>query len=292
MSSLVMDSITTELRIAKRICEETIGGVRRSGWMNLVIVITMAAILSVFGTLFAFIVETQLFFQHFGSGVEISVYLKDGATLANVKSEIIRDIPHVKAIESVTKENAWMEMQKSLQVSEFENPLPDTLHIRMTDQEYIEGAVEQLKKFREVEQVSYAHDFLEKLRGASSAISGVGMIVSLFLGMMTLFVISNTIHLLIEARSREIEILRMMGVGNWYIRLPFLFQGAVYGLVGALIAYIPLSIVVTYINNVFESFHFSTSGYSLGFVSTVLVLMGILVGAGGAANSVRKYLDI
>ncbi len=287
-----MDSITTELRIAGRIGEETLGGIKRSGWMNLIIIITMASILSVFGTLFAFIIETQLFFQHFGSGVEISVYLKDGANLAKVKSHIIKSLPHVKAIEMVTKDKAWENMQKSLQVPEIQNPLPDTLHVRMTDQEYIEGAVVQLKKLREVEEVSYAHDFLKKLRGVSNAISGVGMVVSIFLGVMTLFVISNTIHLLIEARSREIEILRMMGVGNWYIRLPFLFQGAFYGLLGALIAYIPLSIAVNYINGVFESFHFSTSGYSLSFVSTVLILMGILVGAGGATNSVRKYLNI
>lgn len=292
MSSLVMDSITTELRIAGRICEETVGGIKRSGWMNLVIIITMAAILSVFGTLFAFIIEAQLFFQHFGSGVEISVYLKDGAELNKTKAQIIKTVAHVKNIELVSKDKAWEEMQKSLQVPEIANPLPDTLHVRMDDQEYIEGAVAKIKTLREVEEVSYAHDFLEKLRGVSNAISGVGLVVSIFLGVMTLFVISNTIHLLIEARSREIEILRMMGVGNWYIRLPFLFQGAVYGLVGALIAYIPLTIAVGYISNVFESFHFSTSGYSLSFVSTILVLMGILVGAGGAANSVRKYLDI
>jgi cell division transport system permease protein len=291
MSSLVMDSIATELRIAGRICQETLGGIQRSGWMNLVIVITMAAILSIFGTLSAFILETQLFFQNIGSGFEVSVYLKSDANLDDMSSRI-RGVNHVKHIERIPKEKAWEDMRKSLEVPEIDNPLPDTIHVKMEDQRYIEAAVAELKQMEGIEEISYAKDFLKKLEGISNVMSGVGLVVSLFLGVLTMFVISNTIHLLIEARSREIEILRMMGVGNWYIRLPFLFQGALYGLVGALIAYIPLSIAVFYINRLFESFHFSTSGYSLNFVSTVLVLMGILVGAGGAFNSVRKYLRI
>ncbi len=291
MSSLVMDSITTELRIAGRVIQETIGGIKRSGWMNLIIVITMAAILSIFGTLSAFIIETQLFFQHIGSGFEISVYLKNEAKIEEV-AQSIRGLDNVRRIELVPKGKAWEDMKKTFQVPEIDNPLPDAIHVKMDDQQYMEGAVQQLKQMDGVEEVSYARDFLKKLEDFSRAVSGVGLAVSLFLGVLTMFVISNTIHLLIEARAREIEILRMMGVGNWYIRLPFLIQGAVYGLTGAIIAYIPLSIAVYYINAFLESFRFSTSGYSLSFVMTVLVLMGVLVGAGGAFNSVRKYLHI
>jgi cell division transport system permease protein len=120
----------------------------------------------------------------------------------------------------------------------------------------------------------------------------VGLVVSIFLGTLTFFIISNTIHLLIQARGREIEIMRMMGVGNWYIRLPFLLQGAAYGLVGALIAYVPLSVVEHYISLFFNYFQFSTQNYSLGVVFLVLVLMGMMVGGGGAAASTHKYLRI
>jgi cell division transport system permease protein len=143
-----------------------------------------------------------------------------------------------------------------------------------------------------VEAVNYAKSVLEKLQGLSRVTSLIGLAVCIFLGTLTFFIISNTIHLLIEARGREIEIMRMMGVGNWYIRLPFLMQGATYGLVGAFIAYIPLSFVESYINQLFSYFQFSTSSYSLGVVFLVLVLMGIIVGAGGAATSTHKYLRI
>jgi len=285
------DTIATELRIAGRIFEETFGGFKRSGWMNLVIVVTMAAILSIFGTLFAFIIETQLFFSHIGTGFEVSVYLQNGANLSEVSDRIHR-LPYVKHIELIPKQKAWEEMKKTLEVPNIENPLPDTIHVKVASQEFVDDAVAALRQINGVEKVNFAQEFLKKLKNISNVVSVVGMVIAVFLGLMTMFVISNTIHLLIEARSREIEILRMMGVGNWYIRLPFLFQGGAYGLVGALIAYIPLSVAVFYTGKFFESFHFSTSGYSLGIVSLVLILMGIIVGAGGAFNSIHKYLRI
>ncbi|MBK8189925.1 MAG: ABC transporter permease [Vampirovibrionales bacterium] len=291
MSSLVMDSIATELRIAGRIVHETVGGIRRSGWMNVVITITMAAILGIFGTIFAFLIETQLFFQNIGAGFEISVYLADNARLDDVKPKIM-SVGHVKSLEIIPKERAWTDMRKNLNAPDIDNPLPDTIHVRMDGKEYIPGAVEKIQRISGVQEVNYSRAFLKKLEDISNVVSGVGFLLSLFLGGMTMLVISNTIHLLIEARAREIEILRMMGVGNWYIRLPFLFQGAMYGLLGAIIAYLPLSAAIHYLQMLFESFDFSSSGFSLSFVFTVLALMGVLVGAGGAANSVHKYLKI
>lgn len=285
------DVVSTELRIAGRILQETGGGFRRSGWMNLVIVVTMAAILSIFGTLFAFIIETQLFFSHIGTGFEVSVYLKNDAVMPEV-ADRVKHLPYVSNVEQISKAKAWDEMKASLDVSDVENPLPDTLHVKLVSQDYAEDAVASLRQLNGVEKVNFAQDFLKKIEGVSGVVSGVGMIIAIFLGLMTMFVISNTIHLLIEARSREIEILRMMGVGNWYIRLPFLFQGAAYGLLGAIIAYLPLSVSVYYMGQFFQSFHFSTSGYSLGVVSMVLILMGIIVGAGGAFNSIHKYLRV
>jgi len=288
----LVEAIATEFRIARRILEETWGGLKRTGWMNLIIVITMAAILSIFGTVCASMIEAQLFFQNIGSGFEVSVYLKPNANVRDTAAAIA-DLDNVKRIEIVPKELAWEELRKNLEVADIENPLPDTIHLKVSDQKYIESVVMNIQQMTEtVESVKYAKEFLRKLKHIANTLSAVGLVISIFLGVMTLFIISNTIHLLIEARGREIEIMRMMGVGNWYIRLPFLLQGSAYGLGGALLAYIPLSISMYYIALFFESFHFSSSGYSLGLVLTIMILMGILVGAGGAFTAARKYLSI
>jgi cell division transport system permease protein len=291
MSILVMDGIATETRILGRILQETLGGIRRTGWMNLVIVITMASILSIFGTFSAFVLETQLFVENIGSALKISVYASDKADLDTLRQQI-QQMENVRNIEVIPKEKAWEEMRANYQVPDIQNPLPNTLHVQMTDQRHIEPMVQQLRQVQGVEDINYAKSVLEKLANVSKITSAVGITISLFLGVLTLFIISNTIHLLIQARSREIEIMRMMGVGNWYIRLPFLFQGAGYGLLGAFIAYIPLSIAEHYINLMFQYFQFSTSNYSQGIVFLVLLLMGIFVGAGGSAVAVHRYLKI
>jgi cell division transport system permease protein len=288
-----MDNVATEIRIVWRIGLETWGGVRRTGWMNLIIIVTMASILSIFGTLSAFVLETQLFVENIGSALEISVYAKDDASTEKMHAQI-KEMPTVKSVALIPKEQAWSEMKADLPVSDMitRNPLPDTFHVQVKDQNEIKPTVDLLKTLPGVEAVNYAKSVLEKLQGLSRVTSVVGLAVSIFLGTLTFFIISNTIHLLIEARGREIEIMRMMGVGNWYIRLPFLLQGAGYGLVGALIAFIPLNFVENYINQLFAYFQFSTSHYSLGTVFMMLLLMGMIVGSGGAATATHKYLRI
>jgi cell division transport system permease protein len=287
----ILDSLATELRITGRILQETWGGLRRSGWMNIVIIVTMAAILSIFGTLSAFLLETQLFVDKFGSSLQISVYLDKRADLDSVTNKI-ETIPTVSAVQVIPRDKAWDEMRAEYQVPDIANPLPDTLHVKMRDFRFIEDAGNQIKAMDGVEKIQFPHEVLKKVQDIAKITSLVGLAVTIFLGMMTLFIISNTIHLLIQSRSREIEILRMMGVGNWYIRLPFLFQGAVYGLVGALLAYGPLAISEHYIANMFDWFGFLPSGYSQSFIFTIMVVMGIGVGAIGAGISTHRYLKV
>lgn len=292
-NSHFMDNVAMEVRIAGRVFHETLGGMKRTGWMNLIIIVTMASILSIFGTLSAFVLETQLFVENIGSALKISVYATDQANVSRLQESITR-LPTVKNVELIPKDQAWTEMKQDLPVSDMitRNPLPDTFHVQVKDQSEIKPTVEELKSLPGVEAVNYAKSVLEKLQSLSHITSFIGLVVSGFLGTLTFFIISNSIHLLIEARGREIEIMRMMGVGNWYIRLPFLLQGASYGLVGALIAFIPLNFVENYIDQLFTYFQFSTSHYSTSVVFLVLILMGMIVGSGGAATATHKYLKI
>jgi cell division transport system permease protein len=291
MSSHFMDNVATEFRITGRILQETLGGIKRTGWMNLIIVVTMASILSIFGTLSVFVLETQLFVENIGSALKISVYAKDSADVGDLRARITA-LPTVKGVETIYKEKAWEDMKRQYQVPDIQNPLPNTFHVQVKGQDEIRPTVERLKTLQGVEEVTFAKSVLDKLQSISRLTSFIGLLVSIFLGTLTFFIISNTIHLLIEARGREIEIMRMMGVGNWYIRLPFLMQGAAYGLVGAIIAFAPLSVVEHYLGLLFNYFQFSTSNYSLSVVFLVLVMMGIIVGGGGAATSTHKYLKI
>jgi cell division transport system permease protein len=287
----IVGSLTTEWRIIGRIFRETLLGIKRTGWMNLIIIITMASILSIFGVLLAVVIQMGVLVHNIGSELEISAYVKDNANAHAARDELLK-LPHIKKITLIPKEKAWADMQKDYPLPDVDNPLPDTIHVQMISEKYIPETVDKIKHLSAIEAVQYSKKVLDKVRSVTQGASAVGIIVSFFLGVLTLFIISNTIHLLIQAKRREIQILRMMGVGNWYIRLPFLFQGGAYGLVGALISYIPLSIAVYYLSQFFEYLGFEASTMTASYVMMLLVLMGILVGAGGAAVAVRKYLQV
>jgi len=286
----VIGSLTTELRIAGRIFRETLMGIRRTGWMNWIIVVTMASILSIFGTVLAVIIEMSTFIHTVGSELEISAYLKDGVNAQTVKDELLK-LAHLKKITLIPKEKAWADMQSEYPLPEIENPLPDTIHLQMASEKHIPDTVQKIRQMPGIETVQYPKKVLDKIQGMTQAASIAGIFISVFLGTLTLFIISNTIHLLIQAKSREIEILRMMGVGNWYIRLPFLMQGASYGLAGAVLSYSVVSLTVYYITQLFRYFGFQTNELTLSFVMTLLILMGILVGSGGAMFAVKRHLQ-
>ncbi len=290
MSDLV-GSLTTELRITGRIFRETGMGLKRTGLMNIIIVVIMASILSIFGALLAVIIEMGVLVQNLGSEVEISVYIKDEANTQQVRDEIMK-LPHIKKLTLISKEKAWAEMQKEYPLPDVENPLPDTIHMQMTSEKHILTTVEKLKSLPGVETLQYPKEVLDKISKITQGASIVGMSVSFILAMLTMFIINNTIHLLIQNKRREIEILRMMGVGNWYIRLPFLLQGALYGVVSALVACGAVYFAVEFLNQVFITFQLQTNESTSNIVYIILVLMGLLVGGGGAAIAVRKYLQV
>ncbi len=287
----IVGSLTTELRITGRIFRETAMGLKRTGWMNWIIIVTMASILSIFGVVMALVLEVGVFLHNVGSELEISVYSKDDTNIDMLKDQLVQ-LPHLRKVTIVPKDKAWQDMQKDYALPDIENPLPDTIHLQMTSQSFIPETVEKVKIMPGVEAVQYAKKVLDKIQGITRGALIVGMAVSLFLGTLTLFIINNTIHLLIQAKSREIEILRMMGVGNWYIQLPFLIQGAVYGLAGAIIAFLLVSIAEFYIVQFFSYMGFQTNDTTSAFVLILLILMGILVGSGGAAVAVRRYIHI
>ncbi|EKE02457.1 MAG: hypothetical protein ACD_20C00383G0009 [uncultured bacterium] len=291
MIFILLLSIATELRIILRIIVETFKGISRTGLMNLVIVGTMAAILSIFGCMFKTSLGIASFVDVLGSALEVSVYLKPNTDPQAVSQEIFK-IGNVKNIKVITKDQAWVDLKAQMDVPDIKNPLPDTLHVKVANQNKVDHVVKQIKQLRGVDGVQYAQQLAEKLQKVSDVTNIATFLVLVILGGLTLFIISNTIHLVIQARKQEIEIMRMMGVSNWYIRAPYILQGSFYGFLGASIALIPLNLLQSYLDKFFGFFQVSMSSAGLNIVTLSVLLMGILVGAGGSIISIRKYLKV
>ncbi len=281
----------SSLRIMYRIAMETIYGIKRTGLINIAIVAAMAAILSIFGALFRTGFSLSSFVDKLGDAFEISVYLKPNIEPEYMASRL-REIEHVKNISIVTKERAWEEMNKDMDVSGMENPLPDTLHVTVDNPDNIAGVCENLKKVTGIEDMSYAQEMAKKLQTITNVFNTVTVIVLIIVALLTIIIINCTIQLVIQSRKDEIEIMRLMGVSNWYIKIPLILQGAAYGFFGAIISLIPLNTVQNALYRLHIFMNVQPPEFAINIVVLILFIMAIFFSASGSLLSIKKHLQV
>lgn len=280
-----------DLRIMYRLTKETVLDIRRTGIVNLVIITTMAAILTIFASFFRSAISISSFAHELGNVLELSVYLKDGAD-ANIAKKRVKEFEHVENVTVVPKTTSWVNLKREMDLPDIENPLPDTLHVKIDKPENIESVFKEVKKLQSVEDVSYAQELAKKIEMLNHIVNIITIFVVIVMAILTITIINNTIQLVIQSRKEEIEIMRLMGVSNWYIRFPLIMQGAFYGFCGALIALIPLEFVQNGLNNMHQFFMVPTPTYAQPLVITIMFLMAVAFGAGGSFLCIKKHLQV
>ena len=291
LKSLIPQHQLSSVRIMYRIGMETVYGIKRTGLMNIAIVAALAAILTIFGALFRTSFSLSTFVEKLGNAFEISVYLKPN-TDAVYMSSVLKEIDHVKKINLITKEQAWEDMSGDFDLSGLDNPLPDTLHITIDDPQNITDVCEKIKKVSGVEDMSYAQEFAEKLQTVTNVFNTVTLIVLLGTAILTIIIINSTIQLVIQSRKEEIEIMRLMGVSNWYIKIPLILQGAAYGFLGAVISLLPLNTVQNGLLMLHNFLMIPPSYQAMNIVVFCLFIMAIVFSAGGSLLSIKKHLYV
>ncbi len=280
-----------DIRIVYRIVMEAVNDLKRTGLMNIVIITTMAAILSIFGALFRTTISMSQFAHELGTVLEISVYLKPDTQVQPVAKKF-RSIEHVDGVRIIPKEVSWKELRKEIVLPNISNPLPDTLHVKVDNPIYINSVLAKIKTDANVEDTGYAEEFAKRLQMITHVVNTTTLLVTLIVAALTITIINNTIQLVIQSRKDEIEIMRLMGVSNWYIRLPLVLQGAFYGFSGALIALVPLQFVQNALVSIHKFFLIPSPAMAEGLVVLTLLLVGIAFGAGGSLLSIKKHLQV
>ena len=280
-----------ELRIAYRIIMEAVNDVKRTGIVNLVIITTMAAILTIFGVLFRFTLSLSTFANELGNVLEISVYLKSNASSSIVKDRI-KEIKHVQTVRLIPKEESWNGLKKELGLQDIDNPLPDTLRVKVDKPENITEVFNQIKPMSGVEDMGYAKELAKKIQFLTHIVNTTMFFVIIISAALTITIINNTIQLVIQSRKDEIEIMRLMGVSNWYIKTPLVMQGAFYGFVSSIIAVLPLNWVQSMLLNVHKFFLVPSPAYAQNIVIISLLLIGTAFGASGSFLSIKKHLQV
>ncbi len=280
-----------ELRILYRLSMETLNDVRRTGIVNLVIITTMAAILTIFGAFFRSALSISSFAHELGNVLEISVYLKSGSDPNTVKNRI-KEFEYVEGVKIIPKDVSWANLKREMSLPDVANPLPDTLHVKVDKPENIEPVFNKIKELSSVEDMSYAQELAKRIQTLNHVVNTITVFVVIIMAILTITIINNTIQLVIQSRKDEIEIMRLMGVSNWYIRFPLIMQGAFYGFSGALIALIPLNFVQNGLVNMHQFFMVPSPLYAQNVVIIIMFAMGTLFGAGGSFLCIKKHLQV
>ena len=219
-------------------------------------------------------------------------------------SNDLKTMDNVEEYQLKSKDEWKAEMQKESETLETtldyleENPLLDSIIIKVKDVKDLKETTEKIRKYEFVTSAEYGEGMVENIIGIFDAvgIGTLGIVIALVL--VTAFLISNTIKLTIFSRKTEIEIMRLVGSSNIAIKLPFIFEGFILGVMGSLVP-VALSIYgYTILYNQTGGFVFTkiiTLVKPFPFVlivSGILIVIGSLVGMWGSSRAVRKYLKI
>jgi cell division transport system permease protein len=242
-------------------------------------------------------------------GVEFIVFMKPDAT-ADQLAAVNRDLdenPQVKAVRFVDKPEAYEEFKtlfpdspeltESLQIEQMP---PSYRVVPLTDDSTVVGALgTQFEGKPGVFAVEYSKEALDWLRSISRFL-GVGLIIAAgVLLVAAVLLIWNTIRTAIFARRREVEVMKLVGATNWFIRVPFMLEGLVQGIVGAVAACVGVwSLNAFWKSRVIDGIEqeqlkaLVVSASELQFVFIVVLVVGALAGAIGSAVAVTRYLQV
>lgn len=273
----------------------------RSAWMSWLVIVTIAVSLSILGGFWLVVQDLRTVSHEVGAKVPVMVFLSDDADPKGVELAI-RELPDIETVKLITKEQAWKEMQQDMRSRmTFDtlldaNPLPNTFTVQTKSPEATPVVAERIAKLQGVEDIQYGADLLKKLTEFSGFIRAAGLVISGILGVASLAVIMNTIRLAVMARRREIEIMHLVGASNAFIAWPFLLEGMLFGLFGAMMT---AAALVSWRYFTFAKWQelFPFVPMTLDFMSTAQVLtyltvIGMGLGALGSALSVRKHIRL
>ncbi len=287
-----------ELRIIWRTLLEAVSSIRSSGFSNVIVISILAVALALFGGVLQLNSSIKQISENLDTQLEFSVYLLDSASPRNIANKISQ-IKAVDKVEIITKDVAWERFKGQHDIGDISgNPLPNTLHINIRRPQDLEPVIAEVKQISGIEQISYSQQLFSGLERIRSILFSFGVLITLILAGGTITIVSNTIQLVIKNRSLEIEILRLVGVDDWYIRGPFIFHGIFYGVASALLAIVPLVVLQTFVWNSFQSsirtimpvtFNFN-SGTDLGVIYLIITLTGVLVCGLSSYFTTERYI--
>jgi cell division transport system permease protein len=289
--------------------KEALRGLRRSSAPALAALLTVLLTAVVLGVFIPIVQATTGTANEVRSRVVVDVYIKDAATTQE-KADLrtaIQNTANVKSVDYISKAEALRRAQGKnpeafKQGAELlgSNPLPDSYRVTPEDPDKIQQIVQRLNAGGEP-QLSAIDEVRDREEDTSKILSATGLVKGLTAGMAVLLVlasialIANTIRLSVFARRREVEVMKLVGATNWFIRWPFVIEGMIVGFFGGLLAVLLLAIVkTTFVDPLSERFALLAAPDTIDFRLLIVVLMLACIGVSalGSGITLRRFLRV
>lgn len=305
-----------KLRSVKVCVKEGLQGISRNGWMVTASVLTVSACLFIFGIVYCIVMNVRSFANNLDDNLGIVAFLSSKVPEESVPTLLdqIRKMDGVKEVQYISAEEAWESFKESMGFGEQlgtdmvnrldqDNPLADSasFQIYLYDAGDQEAFVSQLKTMPQFRRIQYAAETAAVMSNINRVITIGGLVLILLLIIIAILLISNTIKLSVYVRREEIEIMKYIGATDSFVRIPFVVEGILIGILGSILPAVTiyfiyravLTLVVRQFNETFsQMIHFLSMSEIMRMLIPAFLVVGIAVGILGSLFSLRKYLKV
>lgn len=285
---------------------EALRAVRRNAWPSIAALIAVLVTMLVLGAFIPAVQAGNYVANVVRARLIVDVFMKNNATAADearVRHELLA-LHHVKSVQFVSKEQAYQQEVQADPQGGWQligtNPLPDTFHVYPDNPSNVlavhaaltpgGGALDPA-----IGSVSNKKQDTRKALELTSAVRYGGLAFAALLTLASVLLIANTIRLSLYARRREVEVMKLVGATDWFIRWPFVIEGVVVGATGGLLAIALLGLVkVTLLDPLFSGWALVSEIKTMAFPVLMLILVGasVAVSALGSGLSLRRFLRV
>ena len=299
---------------AKRIITTAFRDLSRNIWLNMATIIIIVIALFTVATMLAVDKIGSYALNTLQEKIDISIQFEDDASEEKILEfkEDIEELEEVKSVEYISKEQALINFREAHKDNEYidqsleelgENPLFAVLNVKaksLGQYGAIDDYIGNNKNYEDiVESVNFKenekaiNNFSSILKTVKEGIFGLTMLFIL----ISIMIAFNTIRLAMYAHKMEIEIMRLVGASNWFIKMPFIVEGAIFGIIGCAITFVFIFPIVMYISPKVSQFlpGFDLQNYFISDfpgIAAVLLFSGIALGVISSLIAIRRYLKI
>lgn len=305
-----------KLKTIRRLVKEGAKNIITHRLMAFASIVTVMISLIIFGAFYITINLTDKLVENMKDSVEIMAFINDDVSeddIDSIKNSIskiaeVENVIYISPEEGLDNYKASLdndndeEMKRIVEVvsDNKENPIPGSFSIKVKGSEFIKKVSNEVSKYDEIYKIDNGNLITKFLTKTSSVVKVIGIGVMSFLLVAAVFLIANSIKISVFVRKQEISIIKYIGATNSYVRLPFIIEGVIMGIIGAVISVIVISIgylllednIINYIGIVnYNNIIPSISNLILKLMSIEVVIASV-IGVIGSCISIRKYLNV